>query len=399
MNHKKEAYLAIDRSCAFSGSQMISCLDTRRKVQLMTMPQSPPFPGGSRGRVNRAGDAIRKGRAELDDYQVIEQWREAHRPVLNTFQAILRNRTRRTQIVVAQRHKRRHTIFNKLHRYPRMELSRMDDVAGCRLIFPTIDDLYKFRTSLHGARFWHRLKNSEDKYDYIKHPKDTGYRGVHDVYVYNANSIHGRAYKGLLIELQYRTFVQHAWATAVEVIGFITESQPKFERGDRRYQEAMSLASEIIARAFEGTKSCHPEMYDEEVVDRFLAADQELGLMRMLGGLNSADSDINENKNVILIFNEDGSLTTKSFRDATDALRELFQLEEANPDRDIVLVRADTTQDVREAFRNYFSDAREFIRLVAEGCQKLGKAKVLSPPRTANDLMIGQFVAQTIDRT
>lgn len=254
----------------------------------------------------------------------------------------------------------------------------MDDVAGCRLIFPSIADLYKFRRSLHAARFWHRLKNDADKYDYIKRPKDTGYRGVHDVYVYNANSLHGRAYKGLLIELQYRTFVQHAWATAVEVIGFITESQPKFEQGDRRYQDAMALASEIIARAFEDSKSCHPEMDDGEVVDRFLALDGELGLMRMLSGLNSADGDINDNKNVILIFNPDGSLITKSFRDATDALRELFQLEEANPDRDIVLVRADTSQDVREAFRNYFSDAREFIRLVEEGCQKLTKAKVLA---------------------
>jgi len=34
--------------------------------------------------------------------------------------------------------------------------------------------------------------------------------------------------------------VQHAWATAVEVIGLITESQPKFQRGDNRYERLLS---------------------------------------------------------------------------------------------------------------------------------------------------------------
>ena len=63
------------------------------------------------------------------------EWRAAPRPVLNTFQAILRNRTRGQDIIAAQRHKRRRTSFGKLERFPGMQLSPMDDVAGCRLIF------------------------------------------------------------------------------------------------------------------------------------------------------------------------------------------------------------------------------------------------------------------------
>ena len=49
----------------------------------------------------------------------------------------------------------------------------------------------------------------------------------------------------------------------------------------------------------------------------------------------------------------------------------LFQLEETMPHNDIVLVRADSSDEVRLAFRNYFSDAREFIRLVESACAKL----------------------------
>ena len=89
----------------------------------------------------------------------------------------MRSRVKDINATVAQRHKRRNTIFDKLNRYPKMNLARMDDVAGCRIIFRTIDDLYNFREKFHKARFHHKRMNHDDKYDYIKHPKKTGYRG------------------------------------------------------------------------------------------------------------------------------------------------------------------------------------------------------------------------------
>lgn len=208
----------------------------------------PAFPGGSKSRVNRAGDKVRTGTPSQEDLAVIEEWRAAHRAVLNTFQAILRNRTRTKNITVAQRHKRKRTIFDKLRRLPGMRLSRMDDVAGCRLIFAGIQELHEFRSQFHRARFNHVRRNDLDKYDYIGHPKVTGYRGIHDVYEYNVRSDVGKGLAGLYVEIQYRTLVQHAWATAVELIGFVTESQPKFQQGDQRYENAMALASEILAR-------------------------------------------------------------------------------------------------------------------------------------------------------
>jgi hypothetical protein len=102
------------------------------------------FPGGSRSRVNRAGANVRSGSHTLEDLQAIDEWRAAHRAVLNTFQVVLRTRTKGKKITVAQRHKRKKTIFDKLARLPKMELARMDDVAGCRLIFSSIDQLDNF---------------------------------------------------------------------------------------------------------------------------------------------------------------------------------------------------------------------------------------------------------------
>ncbi|SUX55469.1 RelA/SpoT domain-containing protein [Chromobacterium vaccinii] len=329
------------------------------------------FPGGSRSRVNRAGYGIRDGRQSAEDLQVIEEWRAAHRSVLNTFQAILRNRTRGTSIAVAQRHKRKKTIFDKLIRLPKMELSRMDDVAGCRLIFQTVDELVSFREKFHKARFNHKRRNEKDKYDYILKPKSTGYRGIHDVYNYDVRSSVGKDLTGLYVEIQYRTLVQHAWATAVEVIGFVTESQPKFQKGDQRYQQAMALASEILARAHEGMFGPLPDLSDSDLVGKFLALDQSLNLMKTLHGLNSVDKIVSEKRNAILVFDLEGKLEIRDFRDAPDALKVLFDLEKRHPEYDIVLVRADTSDDVRIAFKNYFSDARDFIRLIEDGCRKI----------------------------
>jgi hypothetical protein len=248
----------------------------------------------------------------------------------------------------------------------------MDDVAGCRLIFENLEDLYEFRSQFHEARFRHKRRNTLDKYDYIKQPKLTGYRGIHDVYEYDVRSLTGAALKGLYVEIQYRTLVQHSWATAVEVIGFITESQPKFQRGDDRYETAMALASEILARSEEDLKGPYPDLADREVVERFLTLDNELALLQTLRGLNAADDAVTENRNAILIFSSEDELEVRTFRDATTALRELFLLENEQPDRDIVLVRADTNAEVRLAYKNYFSDARDFIQMVETGCSRLG---------------------------
>ena len=318
--------------------------------------------------MNRAGDNFRRGKETEEDVRTLEEWRKAHRHVLDAFRKLLGRRTEGTEVVVAQRHKRRSTIVDKLRRRKVRKLAEMNDVAGCRLIFESIDDLYEFRGKFRNARLKHKLKNEDaDKYDYIKFPKpETGYRGVHDVYSYSSGSVSGKRYQGLLVEIQYRTHVQHAWATAVEVVGFVTENEPKFEKGDDRFLEIFRYASEILARAFENEKSCLKDLGDEEVVRGFDGLNSELKFIEMLVGLDMSGEKELRRKNVILVF-EENELRVKSFARAPEALEELFRLEKENPDKDIVLVRGDRGRDVRVAFRNYFSDASDFTGRIREG--------------------------------
>ncbi len=248
----------------------------------------------------------------------------------------------------------------------------MDDVAGCRLIFKNIRDMTEFRDAVHKARFDHKLRNEIKKYDYIVSPKADGYRGIHDIYEYNVKSHTGKAYNGLLLELQYRTIYQHAWATTVEIVGMITENQPKFHVGDERHIEFFRLASEIISRTYERKTSCYPDMDSRELVRRFRSLNRDIHILQLLRGLNISTEQMGGKKNVILSMSA-GQLSLFTYAKGTDALRKYFELEKLHGGADVVLVKADTGADIRLSYKNYFSDPGDFLTYVNHGCERLSR--------------------------
>ena len=322
---------------------------------------------GSKGAINRAGEALRRRSVTSGQTLCLESWRIAHRYVIHSFEALLRARAKQyEEVEVAQRLKRRTTIVDKLSRYPRMELARMDDIAGCRVIFPTVESLHDYRNKVHKAKFKHLLRNEKGKYDYLLSPTDRGYRGIHDVYEYRARQKKPTYYNGLMIEIQYRTQVQHAWATAVELVTQLTENEPKFNRGDPRHIRLFVLASEMLARAHEAMNSCLAEIGNKELVEEFDSLNEELQVMQMFFNLHLhkwADEEAKAKKaaHVILQLNTTGDLTYHHFDLELEASRALLELEKANPEDDIVLVGASTAKEIASAFRNYFRDVGAFI--------------------------------------
>lgn len=254
----------------------------------------------------------------------------------------------------------------------------MHDIAGCRLIFRNINALEKFRKNLHKSQFKHQHQPDKNKYNYITSPKVTGYRGVHDVYKYVAKTKAGEQWNGLHVEIQYRTTAQHAWATAVEIAGSLTANQPKFNRGDEDHKEFFRLTSEIIARTEENCKSCYPDLIEKELKRRFSEIENRTHLLRTLKNITKANQSQSEKKgevtqNMILISDEENrTLITYSFRTSTDAVEAYFKLEKTEGrNKDIVLVRADSSEYIKNAFRNYFSDASDFVKLIESGLLKL----------------------------
>lgn len=331
-------------------------------------------PRFSNSRIKTAGKRIRENNYSLEDILVLENHRASHTYIMNTFNSNLRRRSRGQPIVVAQRLKRRNTIFDKLKREPNMQLSTMHDIAGIRLIFQDQHQLNMFRDRLHKAKFDYILRTrDDDRYIYILNPKDTGYRGIHDVYEYRVRSRQGEKWNGLLIEIQYPTKFQHAWATAVEAADFINTSQIKFDDADYHHKEFFRYASEIIARAYEQQNSCLTNLSSGEIVDQFRAIDRRVGLLRAFRNLQKAQSETRFRTTTILIFDfeksgEHKSLRMETFDSVNRAISRYEALEKELAGRaDIVLVRSDTPEAIRDAFRNYFSDVNEFLTYVDDG--------------------------------
>jgi hypothetical protein len=258
-----------------------------------------------------------------------------------------------------------------------MELARMDDVAGCRLIFKNYRALADFRKKFHHSQFGHKLKNDVHKYDYIAKPKGDGYRGIHDIYEYNVSSAGGKPYNGLMLELQYRTIYQHAWATTVEIIGMVTENQPKFHAGDERHIEFFRLASEIIARTYEHRNSCYPELSNRELVRKFREVDKQTRVLDRLRALNISVGHMGAHKSVILSLSPEGKLDLFQYTKGTEAIKEYFQMEQARGGADVVLVKGNTAADIRLSYKNYFSDPNDFLKYIENGCKRLSSDRML----------------------
>lgn len=124
--------------------------------------------------------------------------------------------TEGAQVVVAQRLKRQPRIISKLARFPRMDLSRMQDIGGCRAILPDVATT---------ARVQRRIERQKSRVvsvdDYNAEPKAGGYRAVHLIVERDATRI----------EVQLRTIWQQEWATLVEDLDGSYELSLKDEAG------------------------------------------------------------------------------------------------------------------------------------------------------------------------
>src|SRR6056297_3370915 len=109
-----------------------------RKIRPQTIREISPQ--NSKSRVNQAGRNLAANSASKEDMDIIENWRASHNHILNTFQANLRRRAKLSNArTPVQRIKRLETIQNKLRRFPEMQLSRMHDIVGCRVVFDDMD--------------------------------------------------------------------------------------------------------------------------------------------------------------------------------------------------------------------------------------------------------------------
>ncbi|MEQ7421297.1 RelA/SpoT domain-containing protein [Xanthomonas campestris pv. campestris] len=329
----------------------------------------------SKSQVRKAGkriaEALDVNYVAVSDINMVDDWRKAHLTPLTSIAMWLRKPSiDATGLAPAQRLKRRGTVLDKLIHGRAVDASTMHDLGGCRLIFPDLQSLQDFREFLETrTRAGHKLLHDRSKYDYIALPKETGYRGVHYVYSYQPTSAANIELKGLKIEIQLRTDVQHAWATSVEIADLVLGARTKFEDGTGQYGEFFRIASELLARRHEGMTGCLPDLTDAQLSAAFHQEERAHNLLDRLDRLREQGDLSRIKEHTVLAFQTDGTLNifgyTKSAR-AVEKERDLLD----NPNcAQVVYVRASTPGAIKNSYRNYLTNPADFVKLMREALE------------------------------
>lgn len=330
----------------------------------------------SRNQIIKAGKIIKKVDATTDEIthatKVIDNWRAAHAfPMHVIYMHLRRMAETNSNIVVAERLKRLDSIINKLKREHTMSLWTIQDLGGCRFIVPTIDDVYKYATLYEKSRKRHVLKSKDD---YIKQPKESGYRSLHVVYEYHSDSV-DTYNRNMLIEIQFRTHLQHLWATAVETMGLFTKKAIKSGQGDNDVKRFFLLISALFAKI--ENQPIPPNVIDDtdEIVLEIESLNTKHNYLDFLSGIRVA-TDYQRQKTkdkkpgyYILILNYNSkTLKIKSFMpsqfEEANSIYNSIESTRAETKIDAVLVNVSSFKTLKSAYPNYFSDIDEFIHIV-----------------------------------
>lgn len=332
-----------------------------------------PVPNFTKGRVNRAGAILIDNTAtqeqRADALALINHWRACHAYPVNTFQATLRSRLKKVcaNALVAQRMKRVPSIVKKLTKNHGMQLARMQDIGGLRAIVDSVAQVRQLHSLYTNGSLSHELLDTDD---YISTPKSSGYRSLHLIYKYNNPYV--PEYKGLCIELQIRTKLQHAWATAVETIGSFLNQALKSNEGPEEWLHYF----QVVGAAFSVIEKCpvaaeFVDMPSNALFVQCVELERRLDVRRKLSSFAVAANAITSRNiggsyHLIVLNAAKRNVTISSFGkkrldEANRAYAEAEHTAIEQEDMQTVLVATDSIESLRRAYPNYFLDTKQFL--------------------------------------
>lgn len=332
----------------------------------------------SKKAVRKAGEFLR-GDDHTDSvrtklaFDALAAWRSAHAVHLNNFNSWIRGKVGRLydNPIIAQRLKRFESIVAKLMANPDMQLDRMQDIAGMRVVLESIGDTYDLFHRVCAASGDRELVRSKD---YIDAPKPDGYRSIH--LVFKCRSQSNPDVDDLMVELQIRTRLQHIWSTAYETLGTVLHTVFKRGEGEEPYRAYFRVVSALFSLeegqpVLEGCK----EMSKAELIEDLRILEEELRVIQLLRSAaltadcieanNYADAayhvvELDSDARVANIY----AYTAKQLNAAESfyAMRE-FETRD-DPAFSVVLVSVGDVKELRRAYPNYFMDTQSFINRI-----------------------------------
>lgn len=240
----------------------------------------------SKGQIDRLGERLRDGPVSENDLRELDAYRESFSDAYG--EIIARIRTSTGLEPTGRPMKTPFSIVQKLRRETEMQLSRMQDIAGCRLVVATLPDQDGAVRDLTQAFVKVRVLDRREKPSH-------GYRAVHII-------VSGQ---GKTVEIQVRTELQNLWAQLSEVMSDVFDPAIKYGGGDPNFQRVLLLLSDQIGnlekleKSFEDIEPGLAKMLlsDKVIVtgpDEITSELMQEILKRRLPGTNRSDVRLDE---------------------------------------------------------------------------------------------------------
>lgn len=310
----------------------------------------------SNNATRKAGIALKLSQATKENLDTISNFRSNHIQLMKMLVKTISKKLPKP-IFIARRLKRLSSIQSKLQRFNGMSLDRMQDIGGVRAVFKNNEEVMKFVQTIKKVYSSNRcVLEIVKENDYIKTPKDDGYRSYHLVFKYNGKI---DEIKGYHIELQLRTLLHHYWATAVEILALRSSTNIKAGYGDEHFKRFFWLCAELFA---------DNNQYKDEIKE----LDLKHNILFLLKGLNvvadKLEKEGNEESLYLMVLDaKKGILKLTTFNKSEQFLAQImYQSMETSDTTQSVLVSVDSVKKLKKAYPNYFLDAKNFIKEVRE---------------------------------
>ena len=175
----------------------------------------------------------------------------------------------------------------------------------------------------------------------------------------------------MLLELQFRTLLQHAWATAVETSEIFLKEGLKWSEGPQEWLDFFSLASSAFAHLEDSpTVPAYSNLSRTETWEKVTSEERRLQVIRKLEVFRDAVLRVSEveqgSLHLVQLNTKEKTVSIKSygFKRHGEANEESSKAEEAMNNGapiNVVLVSSTSLEAVRKAYPNYFLDATVFI--------------------------------------
>ena len=326
----------------------------------------------SKNQINRAGVTLSKNLSsenyDTDALNLLNFWRRKHDHPLQAFRVRLTKLSKKIDpnSTTGFRLKKRNTTIGKLKRFPRMKLTRMQDLAGCRIVLSDITLIEKM-----SDRISKRTKSELIKIDnHITTPKHDGYRSLHLIYKYKSKL--KKKSDGALVEIQLRTKLQHMWATAVETVDTFTNQSLKTDGGEEQWSKFFKLVSSAFALMENSTIVPDTPTEKKILYSEIRKLERTLNAINLMKGWTTSVKNIGGKRilsgsYLLLLDPNSRRLIIYSYtkKQSEQALEHYISAE--NDSRyNVVLIKSEKIGAIKKMYPNYFADSRNFISKIKE---------------------------------